>query len=425
MRPTFQHPSLTARTVALAALALAWAATAAAQPGVGSYGASFLKIPVGARLMSSPGAVAGMRPDASLLYSNPAFIGSLESTEMFVSSSQWLDALSFTSLGSAIPLGSRNTVLGVGATLLYAGGLEGYDAATNVVGEESYYDLGLDVALAHRMGTSGLSLAGGVTYIREHVLPSDGSGYALQMGASYQRSANLFHAAVRDLAGSVSFASERWDIAPEWTAGAAHAFNSRAGQFIAGLEASSSDAYGKRIRAGVDYAITSAFTLRGGFNNDLDAVQSATSVHAGFGMRYSAFALEYAYTPQDYFSSTHTFSLSYRFGSSGTIAPPAMVPAGDQAPPLPDATRSTPAPASPIAPDSQATTFVLVGGSHATMESAQSEARTLELLNIPTEVEREGPRFRVVLGRFSSFEDAERVRTRYRAKGHDFLIVAR
>jgi cell division protein FtsN len=59
------------------------------------------------------------------------------------------------------------------------------------------------------------------------------------------------------------------------------------------------------------------------------------------------------------------------------------------------------------------------------MESALSEARTLELLNIPTEVEREGPRFRVVLGRFSSFEDAERVRTRYRAKGHDFLIVAR
>jgi hypothetical protein len=406
-------------------LAISWATTARAQPNAGSYGASFLKIPVGARLMSSPGAVAGMRPDASLLYSNPAFIASLESTELFVTSSQWLDALSFTSLGSAIPLGSRNTVLGVGTTLLYSGGLDGYDPATNVVGEESYYDFGLDLALAHRLGTSGLSLAGGVTYVREHVLPSDGSGYALQMGASYRRGANLFHGAVRDLAGSVSFASERWDIAPEWTAGAARAFNSSAGQFFAGLEASSSDAYGKRIRVGVDYAISSAFTIRGGFNNDLDAVQSATSVHAGFGMHYGSFALEYAYTPQDYFSSTHTFSLSYRFGAPGSMSPGAIVPAGDQEPPLPDATRFTPAATNPTAGANEATTFVLVGGSYSSLESASSEARTLELLNIPTEIEREGPRYRVVLGRFTSFDDAERVRTRYRTKGHDFLIVAR
>lgn len=408
----------------LAALALVWAATAVAQPSAGSYGASFLKIPVGARLMSSPGAVAGMRPDASLLYSNPAFIGSIESTELFVSSSQWLDALSFTSIGSAIPLGSRHTVLGVGTTLLYSGGLQGYDAATNVVGEESYYDWGLDVAIAHQLGSSGLSLAGGVTYVREHVLPSDGSGYALQMGASYRRGANLFHASARDVAGSVSFAADRWDIAPEWTLGAARAFNSRAGQFIAGLEGSSSDAYGKRIRAGVDYAITSAFTIRGGFNNDLDAVQSATAVQAGFGMHYSAFALEYAYTPQDYFSSTHTFSLSYRFGASGPMSPGVIVPPGDQAPPLPDATHATPATIEARPRADEANTFVLVGGSHSTLESAQSEARSLELLNIPTEVEREGPRFRVIIGRFSSFDDAEHVRTRYRAKGHDFLIVA-
>lgn len=375
--------------------------------------------------MSSPGVVAGMRPDASLIYSNPAFIGSVETTELFVASSQWLDALSFTSFGSTIPLGAGNTVLGVGATILYSGGLQGYDAATNVVGEESYYDLGLDAVVAHRLGTSGLSLAGGVTYIREHVLPSDGSGYAFQMGASYRRGANLFHLSGRDLAGGVSFASDQWAVAPEWTAGAARAFNSRAGQFIAGLDASSSDAYGKRIRAGVDYAISSAFTIRGGFNNDLDAVQSATSVHAGFGMHYGAFGLEYAYTPQDYFSNTHTFSLSYRFGANGATPPGAMVPNGDQAPPLPQATRSTPAPGDPIARANEATTYVLVGGSHGTLESAKSEARTLELLNIPTEVENEGPRFRVVVGRFSSFDDAERVRARYRARGHEFLILAR
>ncbi len=387
----------------------------AAQTGPGTYGASFLKIPVGARLMSSPDAVAGMRPDASLLYSNPAFLGGLENAELFVSSSQWLDELSFSSFGAAVPLGTRNTVLGIGTTLLYSGGLQGYDAATNVVSEASYYDLGVDLALAHRVGTTGLSVAAGATYVREHLLPSDGTGYAFQLGASYWHGPNLFHAAMRDVAGSMSFASDTWDIASEWMAGAGRVFHSSAGQFFAGLQASSSGTYGKRVRAGIDYAITPAFTIRGGVNDDLDAVQSPTSINAGFGLRYSAFAIEYAYTPQDYFSSTHTFSLSYRFGEhTPATADAVVVPEGDLSPPIPAPKADAPEP----------TVFILVGGSHSTLESAQSEARTLELLNIPTEVEPEGPHFRVIVGRFTTFDDADRMRMRYRGKGHEFLIVA-
>jgi SPOR domain len=415
------------RSAKVAALIVLAAGPALAQQA-GASGASFLKIPVGARLTASPDAVAGMRPDASLLYSNPAFLGGLESRELFVSSSQWLDQVSFSSFGAAIPLGSHDTVLGVGTTLLYSGGLQGYDAATNIVSEASYYDLALDLALAHHFSTTGLSIAGGMTYVREHIDgANDGTGYAFNAGASYWRGRNLLHAAVRDAAGAVSFSSGSWDIASEWMAGAGHVFNSAAGQFFAGIQASTSDAYGNRLRAGVDYAITPAFTLRGGFNDNLDDAQSGTSLNAGFGMRYGAFALEYAYTPQDYFSSSHTFSLAYRFGAQDGPHVGATVPDGDLSPPVP-VTHSTPAavPATePKGASTQATVFMLVAGSHATRESAEAEARALELLNIPTEVATEGPRFRVVVGRFTSFDDADRVRIRYRGQGHEFLIVAR
>jgi len=416
--------SMSAKIAALVTLT----ATPALGQEAAANGAAFLRIPVGARLMASPDAVAGMRPDASLLYSNPAFLGGLENRELFVSSSQWLDQVSFSSFGAAIPLGHHDTVLGLGTTLLYSGGLQGYDATTSVVSEESYYDLALDLALAHHFSSSGLSLAGGMTYVREHLAGSDGTGYAFNAGASWWHGHNLFHAAVRDASGAVNFSSGTWDIASEWMAGAGHVFNSGAGQFFTGIQASTSDAYGNRVRVGVDYAITSAFTLRGGFNDNLDATQAGTSINAGFGMRYGAFALEYAYTPQDYFSSSHTFSLAYRFGAHDGPHAGVTVPEGDLSPPVP-AAQSTPAEVSTVkagaVPPVATTVFMLVAGSHATRASAEEEAHTLELLNIPTEIDPEGPRFRVVIGRFTSFDDADRVRIRYRGKGHEFLIVAR
>lgn len=396
------------------------AVSAGALTGPGTSGASFLKIPVGARLMSSPDAVAGMRPDASLLYSNPSFLGGLKTSELFVSSSQWLDDMSFSSLGAAIPLGSGHTVLGVGTTLLYTGGLNGYDATANVVSEESYYDLGLDIALAHHFASTGLSIAGGTTYVREHVLPNDGSGYAFHLGASYWHGPNLLHAAVRDLAGTVNFASGSWDIASEWMAGAGRVFNSGVGQFFAGVQASSSDAYGNRVRFGVDYAITPAFTLHGGVNQNFDELQPGASVNAGFGFHYAAFGIEYAYTPQEFFPSAHTFSLSYQFGAHAVTPAGATVPVGDLSPPIPDHPARATAHKSP---EPRTGEFMLVGGTHGSRDSAQSEAHALELLNIPTEILPEGPRFRVVVGRYATFEDADRARIRYRGLGHDFLIV--
>jgi hypothetical protein len=207
-------------------------------------------------------------------------------------------------------------------------------------------------------------------------------------------------------------------------AGAGRVFNSGAGQFFAGIQASTSDAYGNRVRFGVDYAITPAFTLRGGFNDNLDATQAATSINAGLGMRYGAFALEYAYTPQDYFSSSHTFSLAYCFGAHTSTPGPATVPVGDLAPPVPRTPAPLPMDTTPVVHPATTTTYELVSGSHASRESAEQEVRTLRNLKIPAEVAAEGPRFRVVIGRFASFDDADHARFHYRASGHDFLIVA-
>ena len=412
----------------LAALCVAGGAVeVAAQDGAGVHAAPFLKIPVGARLMSSPDAVAGLSPDATLMFSNPAFLAGLPRAEAFITTSEWLDNLVFSSAGVALPIGSGATVLGIGATFLYSGGIQGYDSGLNQVSEESVYDVGFDFTVSHAFRGTGLSLAAGTTMIRQHVLPTDGSGYAFHAGASYWMGRNLLHVAARDIGGSVSFDSESWSVAPEVLVGGGRVFASGLGQFFAGAQVSDSDAYGTRVQLGVDYRFNQSLTLRTGFNNNLDSEQRGSPFNAGFGFQYGVVTLDYSYTPQEYFSSVHTFSLSYEFGgaSRGTAAP-ATVPHGDFAPPVADS-EPTAAPKAPVAaPATPRTsgTYVLVAGSHAYLESARAEVRALELLKVPAKIESNGTRFRVVVGRFKNAGEAESARREYASNGHVFTVIA-
>ena len=399
----------------------------AAQDGAGTHAAPFLKIPVGARLMSSPDAVAGLRPDATLMFSNPAFLTGLPRAEAFITTSEWLDNLVFSSAGVALPMGSGGTVLGIGATFLYSGGVQGYDSGMNLVSEESFYDVGFDITLSHAFRGTGLSLAAGTTLIREHVLPTDGSGYAFHMGASYWMGRNLVHVAARDIGGSVSFDSESWSVAPEYLAGGGRMFASSLGQFFAGAQVASSDAYGTRVQFGVDYQFNQALTLRTALNDNLDSEQRGTPFNAGFGFHYGVVTLDYSYTPQEYFSSVHTFSLSYQFGGAprGASMAPATVPHGDFAPPIADSEPSVPAKqVAPPAPPRASGNYVLVAGSHAYLESARAEVRALELLKVPAKIESNGTRFRVVVGRFKSAGDAESARREHSSNGHAFTVIA-
>jgi hypothetical protein len=412
--------------LALAAFGLAWPfADARAQDGAGTYAAPFLKIPVGARLMSSPDAVAGLTPDATLMYSNPAFLSGLTRAQAFITTSEWLDNLTFSSAGVAMPVGKAGTVLGVGATFLYSGSVTGYDSGLNSVGEESYYNVGFDVTLSHAFRGTGLSVAAGTTLMREHVLPTDGSGYAFHMGASYWMGPNLFHLAARDLGGSVSFDSDSWEIAPEVVAGGGRVFNSSLGQFFAGAQIADSDAYGTRVQLGVDYQFNGSFTLRSGLTNNFDNHQRSAPFNAGFGFHYGVMTLDYAYTPQEYFSSVHTFSLSYAFGGPGRGMGPTFVPAGDFSPRISDS-EPVPAPASArvTAPSRDGGAYVLLAGSHAWLESARAEVRALDLLKIPAKIESNGTRYRVVVGRYTSAGAAEDARREYASSGHVFTVVS-
>jgi hypothetical protein len=443
------HPNRYAHA-ALVALITLFAASSAIAAGTttsaGTYGAPFLRIPVGARLMSAPDVIVGMQPDASLVFSNPAFMTSVPRTELFATTSNWLDEMRFSAVSVAVPVGRSGTVVALGSNLLYSGQLQGYDGALNVITEDSYYDFGLTGAIGHRFGNLSVGLA--TTYIRQHVFPANANGYAVSMGASYWLGRNFFHASANDFAGRVTFDSRGYAVDGRYSVGYGRLLEVGPGEIYAGGQMVFADASEDRLQLGVDYHFNGMFSIRASSPDALGNAVVGPLLAGGLGVRYGSMQVEYAYTPQEYFSSAHTFSVVFSLGGGGEPhgggpADRGYAVAEDAAPVISESQiQGTPDDAVP--PDTSTAPFVpvvvpeatsagpaasqqylIVAGTHAWLNSARSEAQALELLHVLTEIEPlPGGRYRVVIGRFTDLSTAKAALARFAQQGHRFSIVS-
>lgn len=416
---------------------------AAGGSDAGTYGAPFLSIPVGARQMASTDVVVGMSPDASVLFTNPAFLAGVPNTSIFFSTSNWLEELRLSSASLSFPLGRAYT-LSVGSSFLYSGGLQGYDDALNVVTEEDYYDLGATAAVARRFGM-GLSLGFGGTYIRQHLYPEDGSGYAFNVGASFERANYLVHLDARNIGGKVSFSDVNYTVDSHQNVGLARLFSTGWGNVYTGAQVVFSSSLPTRLELGVDYQVSQLFALRAALKDVSGAQSDNLGLDAGFGVHYRKISLEYAYTPHDYFSSTHTFSLVLAPGATGEsssyldeeadegksetsrqTAPPRETPPAKATVDPAVAAGAAAATAVPLTTKEQTTppqSYLIVSGTHSWESSANAEARSYEVLNIPATVEKVGDKYRVVIGRYDSRKDAVSAINKYKKSGQRFRLV--
>ncbi len=413
----------------------------AGESDTGTYGAPFVNFPVGAKLTASTDIVAAMDPDASLLFSNPAFLTGVSSYQVFFSTSNWLDDLRLTSISTAIPVG-RGLVLSLGSGFLYSGGLQGYDDALNVVEEESYYDVSLIGGVSKQIG-AGLSVGLSGTYLRQHLLPDDGDGYALTAGASFQRGKYIAHAVARNLAGKVSFQDAEYDVDREEIVGLGRIFDAGWGSLHAGVQMVWSTSAPARLEMGANYRFHTMFSVRTALKDVSGEQSDLMGLDAGFGVRYQKVAFEYAFTPREYFSGTHTFSLCFTPGDGGTPSYGSNEISVSAAPPTPAATSPTPTstpparvvskplPATPqtkpvaaAAPAVKpAVRYVVLAGTHGWESSARAEARSLELVGIPAAVETIGGTYRVVIGVFDTRAAAMSAIRKHDKSGLKFRLV--
>jgi len=136
-------------------------AVRAADSDAGTSGAAFLKVPVGATATVMPDIVAGMRPDASMLFTNPSNLSRIPDREIFLTTSNWLDEFNLSAASLSLPVRPLGLTWSTGARLLYAGNLKGYDNAGQVVAEERYYDAAVSSAIGKEFSSIGLAVGAG------------------------------------------------------------------------------------------------------------------------------------------------------------------------------------------------------------------------------------------------------------------------
>ena len=394
----------------------------------GTFGATFLRVPIGAKVMAVPDIVAGMQADASLTFSNPALVADLNRGQLFLSTANWLDDLSLNAASFAMPIGSSGLTWSLGSRFLYSGDLQGFDSSNQLVETDSYYDVSASTGLAKRFEGIGLAIGGDVTYIRSHMPDADGDGLTFDVGASYQLNAHRVDLFARDLGGKISYKDRDYDIDSRVVLGYGYMLHRGWGRLDMGGQISMSRSEYQRVRIGASYAMNNYLTLRSGFNH-VFATETSTGVPitAGFGFHYRSVSLDYAFTEHEYFSNTHTFSLVFGFGhrsgTAGSLSQERTVSS------TPAQTTTTPPPAAAAAPvvvqpPADAASYDVVAGTHNRYESARAEVRALRLLNVPAVVEQVDGKYRVRIGRYDTLSAAEAAVESFKNKGHRFTIVA-
>jgi hypothetical protein len=418
-------------------------AVSAGESEVGTYGAPSLSIPVGARLIATSDVVVGMDPDASTLFSNPAFLATVPNSELFLTTSNWLDDMRFSAASAAFPFGKGYT-FSLGSRLLYSGALQGYDDALNVVSEENYYDLTATGGIAKRFAF-GLSLGFGATYLRQRIYPQDGNGYAFDAGAAFETGPYMLQAAVMNFGGTVSFSDADYTVDSRQILGAARRFDAGMGTVYTGAQVVFASAAPTRLEIAADFRPHEMFSIKAALKDVSGSQDDGLGLDAGFGIRYHKIAIDYAYTPHEYFSSTHTFSVIFAPGADGRSrtyredesvqAAPASHPAKRaeettqqatepvQTAPMVDPASDPRTPPAQTEQPATAVTYLVVAGIHGWESSARAEARSYEVLDIPATVERIGDKYRVVIGRYKSHKDAVKAMNKYKKAGNNFKIV--
>lgn len=416
------HRSLAVTTL-LALLILVSVPNVHANDSVGVFGASFLSVPVGARTMALPDVVAGIRPDASVMFANPSRTSDIGSREIFFSTATWLDELNLSAASLVIPSRQHGITFSLGTRLLYSGGLQGFDTGGNVVEESSYYDLGISAGLSKQLGL-GLALGGGATYVREAQPAQAGSAVLFSAGASWQRGPHRVDVYAADFGGELKFDDRNYPIESRVVFGYGHTLDRAWGMLDFGAELTATRSDERRIDIGAAYHLNQFVTVRSGaFHNFNGSESSQMPITAGLGFEYNAFAIDYAYTAQEFFPATHTFSLVYAFGQStmptSASGPPPVTPVQSQP------VRTVPSTTGMQQPQSRMgqVTYLLVGGLHSRLESARAEVRALRLLNVPAVTEKTGDRFRVIIGRYDTLEEANRAANSFLKNGHRFEII--
>lgn len=158
----------------------------AQNPNLGTSGAQFLQLPVGARSEAMAGAVVGLADDASAIFWNPAGIVKVNNVQAHFSYMNWFDLFDFNAASLVYNAGDIGA-FGASMVILTTDEME-ITTEEQPNGTGRFFDAG-DLALAFTYAkylTDRFSVGISFKYINQRIWNESASGFAFDIGTQYR-----------------------------------------------------------------------------------------------------------------------------------------------------------------------------------------------------------------------------------------------
>ena len=301
-----------AARIAALALLLSWTA------GAGASGLPFLLLGSGARA-TALGEAAAALADIDAASANPAAVSAARG-RLGVTHSSWIQDVRHEYATALQPLGSG--ILSAQFSLSRSAGLERRVGPTREpLGEFGVYEWALGLGYGRRLA-GDLQLGAAWKLIRQSIHTESAMGAALDLGFLFRVGDYLRGGgSVRNLGAMNPLANDSTELPGQARLALAcscmgRTFGSPASR-LALLEIQLARGYGSSLHGGIEWPLSAALALRGGYQTG-----SRRSLSAGFGLRVRSWRLDYAWVPfASGLGQAHRLSLYRRPAQAGPSAP--------------------------------------------------------------------------------------------------------
>ncbi|MCM2266862.1 MAG: PorV/PorQ family protein [Elusimicrobiales bacterium] len=292
--------------------ALMLGAGAAQAAGVGTTGASFLKVGVGARELALGSAASSLTEGAGAIAWNPARLAALKQRNLSASYNMLFIDQSQGFLGYAAPLGEDMGVLGAGVNYLTVSDIEKRtDDTDSPLSKFSNNNTAVSFSYARAEVMPGLAAGASLKYIEQKLDTQSDRALALDLGSSYALSKDWTAAfVVQNLGGKIG--PDKLPLT--FKGGASTRFFGGKLAAAADLDWLANDEL-MYLDLGAEYAFNKLLDFRAGYQvgRSRDELGGLAGFAAGLGLKFDSFAFDYAYVPFGDLGDTHRMTLGFTF----------------------------------------------------------------------------------------------------------------
>lgn len=298
----------------LAAFLMAGPAASARAVGVGTTGAQFLKVGIGARPLAMGNAFSALPDDANAINWNPGALGTIKERNATASYSSLFKDQNQGFVAYAHPMEQEMGTLALGLNYLTVSKIEKRAGDTEDPDSTfSNQNFALSLSYGKAEVAPGVSLGGNLKYVRVSLDSFSGNAVALDVGG-------LYKTPVDNLTAGLSVQNLGTKIGPDplplaFKGGAAYKMFEQKLALAADVDWLAVDqrAY---LDLGAEYWVQKILAVRAGYQLGRGRDQLGSSLvgfGAGMGIKHERFSLDYAFVPFGDLGDTHRMTVGMRF----------------------------------------------------------------------------------------------------------------